>query len=291
MEHLLQDLRYAFRLLFKSPGFTIVVVLALALGIGANTAVFSVIDAVLLRPLPYEEPDQLVRLWMRFVGIGLPKDQNAVSALEFADLRDQNRSFSEIAAISTGSYNAKIGELPEALEGAAVSSDFFPLLRECAALGRVFQPGEDQPGRDNVVVLSHGLWARRYGSDSGVLGRTLIASGRAYTIVGVMPAGFQFPTGIELWTPLAFSKEELAPDRRGNHGLEVIARIKSGSSFEQAQSDMQALSLRIIEQNPGYPYRNFQFRIIMNPLLDELAQQPRPQRRARRRRVTRALSL
>jgi len=257
-------------MLFKSPGFTIVVVLALGLGIGANSAIFSVIDAVLLRPLPYEEPDRLVKLWMHFAGIGVPKDQNWVSAPEFVDLRDQNKSFSHIAATSSDDYNLKIGAMPETVEGAAVSASFFPLLGVQAQAGRVFLPGEDQPGRENVVVLSHGLWSRSFGADPGVLGKTVIINSRSYTVVGVTPAGFQFPTGAEMWTPLAFSKDDLSPNSRGDHGLQVIARIKSGISFEQARSDMQALSQRIIEQNPAYPYERFQFRVIMNPLLDEL---------------------
>ncbi len=155
------------------------------------------------------------------------------------------------------------------MDGAAVSANFFPLLGIGAELGRVFLPGEDRPGRENVVVLSHGLWSRLFGSDRSILGKPLIMNSRAYTVIGVTPAGFQFPAHAELWTPLAFAAEDLSPDRRGNHGLEVIARIKPGITIEQAHSDMQALSRRIVEQNPGYPYEKFQFRVIMNPLLDE----------------------
>jgi putative ABC transport system permease protein len=276
MAELRQDVRFAFRMLFKSPGFTLVVIITLGLGIGANSAIFSVIDSVLLRPLPYAEPDQLVQLWMRFTGIGIPKDQNWVSAPEFADIRDQNRSFSQIAAISGDSFNLKEGATPERINGAAVSAAFFPLLGIKAEIGRVFLPGEDQQGRENIVVLGHGLWARRFGSDGSIVGKPLIMNGRPYTVVGVAPAGFQFPTQAELWTPLAFSKEDLSPDRRGSHGLEVIARIKSGITFEQARSDMESLSRRIVEQNPGYPYEKFQFRVLMNPLLDELVGDLRP---------------
>ncbi len=269
MAGLKEDVRFAFRVLLKSPGFTLVVILTLGLGIGANSAIFSVIDAVLLRPLPYAEPDRLVKIWMRFTGIGLPKDQNWVSAPEFVDLRDLNRSFSHLAAMSGDSFNLKAGATPERVVGAVVSADFFPLLGIEAESGRVFLPGEDQPGRENVVVLSHGLWVRRFGSDPGMVGRPLIMNGRPYTVVGIAPAGFGFPLRAELWTPLAFSKEDLSPDRRGNHGFEVIARIKPGISFEQAQSDMEAVSRRMIEENPAYPYEKFQFRIIMNRLVDE----------------------
>lgn len=270
MEDLKQDVRYAVRLLLKSPGFTIVVVLVLGLGIGANSAIFSVIDSVLLRPLPYEEPGRLVKLWMHFSGIGVPKDQNWVSAPEFVDLRDQNKSFSHIAAISDGGGNVKIGDTPEVVPGASVSAGFFPMLGIQAEIGRTFLPGEDQPGRDRVVVLSRGLWERRFGSDRGVLGKTLIMNDISYTVIGVAPANFQFPPEAEVWTPLSFTQDELSPGSRGNHRLEVLARIKSGISFEQAGADMQAVSQRIIEQNPDYPYRNFQFRVVMNPLLDEV---------------------
>ncbi len=270
MEELKQDVSFALRILWKSPGFTLVVIFALGLGIGANSAMFSVVDAVLLRPLPYPEPDRLVQIWMRFTGIGLPKDQNWISAPEFADLRDQNKTFSHIAAISGDSFNLKVGPTPERVDGAAVSAGFFALLGVRAEIGRMFLPDEDQPGHENVVVLSHGLWARRFGSDLAVVGKPLILNSGAYTVVGIAPAGFQFPAKVELWTPLAFSKEDLSPDRRGNHGYEVIARIKPGVSFEQARSDMQSLSKRIVEQNPQYPYERFQFRVLMNPLLDEM---------------------
>jgi putative ABC transport system permease protein len=270
MENLIQDVRFALRLLLKAPGFAVVVVLVLGLGIGANSAIFSVIDSVLLRPLPYEEPDRLVKLWMHFSGIGVPKDQNWVSAPEFADLRDLNHSFSQIAAVSEGGGNATIGTTPEVVPGASVSAGFFPMLGVQAEIGRTFFPDEDRPGKDRVVVLSRGLWERRYGTDRGVLGKSLVLNDISYTIIGVAPVGFQFPAEAEVWTPLSFSADDLSPRNRGNHGLEVLARIKPGISLEQARADMQAVSQRIIERNPDYPYRNFQFRVVMNTLLDEV---------------------
>jgi putative ABC transport system permease protein len=270
MEELIQDVRFAFRLLSKSPGFTLTVVLALGIGIGTTSAVFSIIDTVLLRPLPYPEPDRLVQIWMRFTGIGIPKDQNWVSAPEFVELRDQNRSFSHIAAYSLNGYSIKINSVPERVDGAVVSASFFALLGAQASLGRAFLPADDQPGHENIVVLSHALWERRFGADRAVLGKSLVMNARQYTIVGIAPVGFQFPPNAELWTPLSFSPNDLGPNSRGNHGLMVIARIQSGTSFEQARSDMQALSQRIVEQNPGYPYGKFDFRIVMNPLLEEL---------------------
>jgi putative ABC transport system permease protein len=172
MESLRQDIRYALRILRRSPGFAIVAVLALALGIGATTAIFSVVNAVILKPLPYRDPSQVVQLWMRFTGIGIPNDQNWVSAPEFQDLQ-QNNSFSQIAAIDQASVNINIGGRPERVEAGVVSTSFFPLLGVQAQLGRVFLPEEGRAGHEHVLLLSDGLWRRRFGADRGVLGRKL----------------------------------------------------------------------------------------------------------------------
>src|SRR5579864_5088421 len=268
MEPFLQDCRYALRILARSPGFTLIAVLALALGIGANSAIFSIVNAVILKPLPYEKPDQLVQLWMRFTGIGIPNDQNAVSAPEFDDLQ-QNQSFSHLAAISSASYNINISGAPERIDSAVVSTSFFPMLGVHAQLGRVFLPEEGQPGRDRVVLLGDGLWRRRFGADPAIPGRTLVMNGESYLIVGVLPAGFQLPLEAEVWTPLVFSAQNLSPNNRGNHGYEVIARIKPGLSVEQARADMDVVSQRIIEQHPDYPYRQFNFRVLVIPLLEQ----------------------
>ena len=268
MDFVLQDIRYALRILRRSPGFTMVAVLALALGIGATTAIFSVVDAVILKPLPYKEPGQLVQLWMRFTGIGIPNDQNSVSAPEFMDLK-QNRSFSEIAAIDDASYNINIGGLPERIQAAVVSVDFFRLLGVAAQLGRVFLPEEGRAGHEHVVLLSDGLWRRRFGADRAVLGRKLIMNGQSSEIIGVLPPRFEMPREAEVWTPLAFSAADLTPDNRGSHGLSVIARVKTGLSLQQARTDMAAVSRRIIEQNPDYPYKDYNFKVLLVPLLDQ----------------------
>jgi putative ABC transport system permease protein len=156
------------------------------------------------------------------------------------------------------------------VQGAYVSADFFQVLGVEAQLGRAFAPGEDQLGHENVIVLGHGLWRRRFGGDRHILGQTLTVNSRSYLVVGIAPPGFEFPSETEAWAPLAFSAENLSPGSRGSHGYQVIARIKPELSFEQARSDMQALSEQIIKQNPNYPYRQFQFYIIMNRQLDEL---------------------
>jgi hypothetical protein len=191
METLISDIRYSLRTLARSPGFAVVAVLALSLGIGANTAIFSIIDAVLLRPLPYPEPGALVKVWTSFAGIGLPNDRNWVSPPEFADLRTLNQSFSSVAAFSPDSFNISTGGLPERVEGAQVSVTFFDILGVQPRVGRAFLPGEDQPGRGDVILLGHDLWRRRFGADPGVVGRKILVNGSPSLIVGVMPPGFQ----------------------------------------------------------------------------------------------------
>jgi predicted permease len=269
MESILQDIRFGARALVRNPLFTLVAVLALALGIGANTAIFSVLDAVVLKPLPYSHPEQLVQLWMRFTDIGQPMDRNWVSPPEFADLRNLNKSLSQLAAIDTANFNLRVGETPERLTGALVSASFFPLFGVQAQIGRVFLPDEDQPGRDTEVLLSDGLWRSRFGADPGISGRKLVLSGKSYIVVGVLPRGFDYPVGADIWTPLAFSASDLAPDNRGNHGLQAIARIRPAISQAQARSDLDSVSERIIEQNPGFPYRLVHFKVLMVPLLEQ----------------------
>ena len=249
MESFLQDCRYAVRILARSPGFTLIAVLALALGIGANSAIFSIVNAVILKPLPYDKPEQLVQLWMRFTGIGIPNDQNWVSAPEFVDLQ-QNQSLSHLAAISSTSFNINITGTPERIDSAVVSTTFFPLLGVQAQLGRVFLPEEGQPGRDRVVLLSDGLWRRRFGADPAISGRKLVMNGQSYLVVGVLPRDFQLPLEAEVWTPLVFSADDLSPNSRGSHQYQVIARIKPGLSLDQARADMDVVSQRIIDQHP-----------------------------------------
>jgi predicted permease len=268
MESFLQDCRYALRMLARNPGFTLIAVLALALGIGANSAIFSIVNAVILKPLPYDKPEQLVQLWMRFTGIGIPNDQNWVSAPEFVDLQ-QNQSFSHLAAISSDSFNINISGAPERIDSAVVSTSFFPLLGVQAQLGRVFLPEEGQAGREHVVLLSDGLWRRRFGADPAISGRKVVMNGQSYLIVGVLPRDFQLPLEAEVWTPLVFSAGDLSPNSRGSHNYQVIARIKPGLTREQARADMDVVSQRIIEQHPDYPYRQFNFRVLTIPLLEQ----------------------
>ncbi len=269
MSTFLQDVRYAVRVLLKNPGFTAVAVLTLALGIGANTAIFSVVNTVLLKPLPYPNPDSLVKIWTHFTSIGLPNDQNWFSPPELRDVLQQNHSFSDISAISQGTFNLGVSGNPQSLSGATVSPSFFTLLGVNPRLGRTFSPDEGEQGHDRVVVLSYALWQRVFGADSQIVGKDVTIDGRSCKVIGVMPQGFDYPAPSDLWTPQVFVPTDFAPNNRGNHGYEVLARIKPGLSLAQARSDMEAVSKSIIEQNREYPYQRFGFAFILHPLLEE----------------------
>ena len=269
MTTLFQDFRYALRMLVKNPGFTLVAVLTLALGIGANTAIFSVVNTVLLKPLPYPHSESLIKVWTRFTGIGLPNDQNWFSAPEFRDLLQQNRSFADVAVISPGTANLGVSGSPQSVTGAAVSPALFGILGISPRLGRTFTAEEAEKGHDRVVILSTSLWQRAFGSDPQIIGKEVIIDGRSCQIIGVMPKGFDYPSPSELWMPQVFVPDDFGPNNRGNHGYEVIARLKPGVSLQQAREDMAALSKSMIEQNRAYPYERFGFALILHPLLEE----------------------
>src|SRR5215831_15403093 len=184
MQTLWQDLRYGARMLMKKPGFTLIAVMTLALGIGANTAIFSVVNAVLLKPLPYKNPERLVLVWERFSSQGL--DQIPISATEFIDYRIQTQVFEQLATFDTNDYNLTGGAAPERIPGAVVTANLFSLLGVTALRGRTFVDEENQAGRDNVVVLSYALWQQRFGADANVVGKTIELNGRAHQIIGVM---------------------------------------------------------------------------------------------------------
>jgi putative ABC transport system permease protein len=272
MDTVWQDLKFAVRMLVKNAGLTLTAVVTLALGIGANTAIFSVLSAVLLRPLPYAEPQQLVKVWGRFTGIGLPKDQMWFSAPEYRDLNDLSRSFSEIACAGTNSFNMGVKGTPEQLAGANATPSLFRALGVNAQLGRTFTDEEAQPGHDSVVLLSYGLWQRGFAGDPSVLGRTLQIDGRPMTVVGVLPQWFTYPgfSGVDMWAPLSFPASALTPDNRGNHGYEVVARLKPGVTLGQARAELASVAKAIIEQNKQYPYSRFSYTLLANPLLDEV---------------------
>src|SRR5215471_788607 len=259
-----EDLRYGFRMLRKSPGFTAVAVITLAVGIGANTAIFSAVNAVLLRPLPYQDPGRLVVI--------LHDGHNPVAPANFIDWRNQSSSFEGMGAAEYWTPNLTGSDRPEKLWALHISSDILPLLGIQPVLGRTFLPEEDNPGRDHEVILSYSLWQRRFSGDQDVVGRPVVLDGESYTVVGVMPRGFKFApfwaTKAELWAPLSLGAR--AAGRNGN-SLRVFARLASGVSLEQARSEMAGITSRLDSQYPG-TNRN----VMVVPLKDKVVGDIRP---------------
>src|SRR5438105_2445292 len=248
METLLRDIRYGVRSLLKRPGFTAIAVIALALGIGANTAIFSLVNAVLLRPLPFAEPDRLVWMWGNIRNGG---NRASVSPLDFLDYRAQNTTFEEFAAFIGVPLSLNLtgsGE-PERLSAAAVTGNYFQALGVKPVFGRTFLLENEKPGSDQVAVLSYALWQKRFGGDPAVLNKTVTLDGRSFAVLGVMPQDFSFPQSAELWIPLNF---DIAPGmkQRKAHFLRPIGRLKAGVTLAQAQADTDAVARRLEDQYP-----------------------------------------
>jgi len=245
MPTLWPDLRYGARALLKNPSFALIAVVTLAMGIGANTAIFTVVNAALLRGLPYREPDRLVHLWEMTPQKEFPRRE--ASYPDFLDWR-RNQSFESMAAYSGGGFTLTGRGAPERIQGARGSADFFKALGVEPILGRAFRPGEDSPGAANVVLLSYGFWQRRFGGDAAIVGQSLTLNGSPYTVIGVLPPNFQFAPrgGAEMWTPYVPNEAQLS--RRYMHGTNVIGRLKPGVSIEQATADMRVIGERIVAQ-------------------------------------------
>jgi putative ABC transport system permease protein len=273
MQTLWQDLRYGLRMLLGKPGFTLVAVITLALGIGANAAIFSVINSVLLRPLPYPQPERLVWIW----GTNPSADikQESASLPDFVDWKAQSQSFAALGGFANFSPILTGAGEPERLTGAVVTDGFFSTLGVSPQLGRAFTSDEDRPGAQRVVVLSHGLWQRRFGGDPQIAGQKITLNGNPYMIVGVMPPGFKHPLPgmrlpVEVWAPLG-----LDPAKTGRRSdfLGVIARLKPGVVIEQARAEMNALMGRLETQ---YPNTNRGWGVIVLPLLERFVGELRP---------------
>ena len=244
MQTLFQDIRYAARMLRKTPGFTAIAILTLALGIGANSAIFSVVNAVLLRPLMYKDSENLIRLYE-----GLPQGgTGSVSVPNLKDWREQNTAFSQMAAYQYGNFNLSVQDQPERIIGANVSSEFFDVLGTPAQLGRTFQKGEDQPGGNRVVVLSDGLWRKNFGADPNLVGRNISIGGENFSVIGIMPPQFKFFAS-QMWVPLVFTERQLAS--RGSHAFNVLGRLKPGNTLEQAREEMTTIGRRLEQQYPN----------------------------------------
>jgi putative ABC transport system permease protein len=272
MRPLLQDIRHGFRVLRKSPGFSAAAIVVLALGIGANTAIFSVVNAVLLEPLPFPEAERIVAVAHTPPPEQFPGMKTfSVSPANYIDWRSQADAFETIAAYAGGYVNLTGGGRPEAIPAMYVTSDYFSVLGATPLLGRAFAAGEDEPGRNRIVVLSEELWKTRFGGKPDAVGQTLDLNGQKYTVVGVLPARSGFPEWAKLWTPLAWTPEERAI--RGIHDFAVLGRLKTGVPVEQAQAAMNALSVRLAQQ---YPADNKGWGAIVIPLREDLVGDVRP---------------
>ncbi len=270
METLFRDVRYGVKTLFKNRSITVVAIVALALGIGANTAIFSVINAVLLRPLAFEQSDQLVMVWEKRLALG--RVRNVVSPPDFNDWRAQNNVFEDMAAFSGQGFNLATSGEPERIQGAGVSPSLFPILRTQPRLGRFFSSDDDKPNSDPVVIISSGLWERSFGGDPDIAGKTVKLNDKAYTIVGVAPADFVFPNRrSEAWVPLILSPEEA--NNRGGHNLTVVARLKSGVTLQEARTEMDAIAAQLEQQ---YPNPNTGHGANVFPLYEEVVTGARP---------------
>lgn len=267
MENLLQDFRFGFRTLAKNPAFTLVAIIALALGTGANTAIFSVVNAVLLRPLPYGDPDRLMMVWGHNIRTG--DKRFAISIPDYNDYCEQNTVFEQIASLAYEDFNLKTGAEPEHVQGTVVSSNFFDTLGVGAALGRTFSPDDGKPGADRVVVINNGLWKRRFGSDLTIIGRTIQLNSASFEVIGVTPPNFQSPEkGDELWITMSFDGGDrmrvpsvISPESlkvRNARFVKCVGRVKPGVSATQAQEDLSRIA-SILEAD--YPDKNAGFNV------------------------------
>jgi len=276
-DEMFQDLRYGARMLLRQRAFTIAAVIALALGIGANTAVFSVVNAVLLRPLPYQNSDRMAMIWGNFLTFSM--ERLRAKAAEYVDYRDQTRSFEAVAAFSTADFNFTGAQQPARIAGASVTANLFPMIGARAAQGRLISPEENQTGRDNVVVVSHQFWQKRMGAEANVIGRSVRLDDRNYTVIGVTTADFEFPhpsfnfaEPVEFWVPLAFTTEQVAQRQRPYY-LNVIGLLKPDVTIEQARAEMAALGQRFEREHQSYrgpKNSDMGWRITVTPLQDQI---------------------
>jgi putative ABC transport system permease protein len=269
---LLTDLKHGLRVLLKNPGFSAAAIIVLALGIGANTAIFSVVNAVLLRPLPFRDPARLVQIWHVPPAKSFPgMTEFAVSAANFIDWQQQNDVFDKMAIYTGSSLNLTGREQPEALRGAAVSADFFSTLQVQPMLGRTFTPDQDQQGHNHAVILSYGLWKTRFAANPNIAGQSVNLDGQSYIVTGVMGPKFRFPDWAQYWTPMGWTDKQRAV--RGEHHYLVIARLKGSTPIPQAQAQMNAISKRLAQQ---YPEDDKGWGAVVIPLREQIVSDVRP---------------
>ena len=264
--NLLSDFRFSLRLLRRNPGFSAAAILVLSLGIGANTAIFSVVNAVLLRPLPFDDPTRIMQVWH----VPPPKSfpgmtRFSVSPANYLDWHSQSSSFEQMSAYGFRSFTVGGSDRPEAIQAGTVGSDFFPLFRVQPLLGRTFTADEDRPGQGHVVILGYNLWRDHFASDRNIVGHNILLDGETYSVVGVMPETFRFPSWAKLWVPLAWTNDTRAV--RGNHNYGVIARLKKNVDMRQAQAELSAISTRLEQL---YPEDDKGWGAVILPLREQL---------------------
>ena len=269
METLLRDIRYGVRSLLKRPGFTAIALVALALGIGANTAIFSLVNAVLLRPLPFAEPDRLVWVWGNIKNGG---NRASVSPLDFLDYRQQNSTFEEFAASMQLRLNYTGGSEPERLEANGVTGNYFQALGAKPAFGRTFLLENEKPGNDQVAVLSYSFWQKRFVGDPAIINKAITLDGRSFAVLGVMPPDFSMPRAADVWVPMNFDIHPGMKQRKA-HFLRPIGRLKAGVTMAQAQADTDAIARRLEEQ---YPESNSGWNLRLVSLREQLVGNTRP---------------
>jgi putative ABC transport system permease protein len=265
MSTLFQDIRFGVRTLMGRPGFTLVTLMTLALGIGANTTIFGIVNTVLLRPLPFSEPDRVVMLWSHWINW----KKTWVSESELADYRNQARSLEHVAAFSPTSFNLTGSGDPARVRAVQVQADIFPALGVQPIVGRAFTADEDQPGREHLAVIGEGLWRERFGSDRKIVGRDILLDGTPYTVLGVLPAAVRLPSDYatraipQVWVPLALGPPD--PLERGNHGLNALARLKPGVPLAQAQAEMDSITRGFLQTFPNLYDAEFGLTLVSAP--------------------------
>ena len=240
------DIRYALRNLLRRPTFTLIAVVTLALGIGANTAIFSAVNALLLKPLPFPELDRVVAVWDKLPGRGVM--HNEVAVANYLDWQSQTQSFEQLALYRWWNANLTGIDPPERIQGFLVTANFLDVTGIKPIMGRTFSPEENQPGKDQVAVITHSLWQRRFGGDPNILNKTITINSVVRTIIGVMPERFNFPKGAEVYAPLALTPELIK--NRGSHGYYVVGRLKSSASINSAQAEIDNIMARLEQQFP-----------------------------------------
>src|SRR3984893_6657638 len=262
MDSVLRDIKFSFRSLLKRPALTIIAIVTLAIGIGANSAIFSTVNALLLKPLPFPDPDRIVAIWDKVPSRGV--ERNEVTVANYLDWRAQNKTFEQLGIYRWWSTNLTGSDSPERVQGFQVTPNFLDIVGVKPMLGRGFSAEEDQPGKDSVALLTSSLWQRRFGGDPNIVNKTIATNGVTRTVIGVMPPDFNYPKGAEIYAPLAITPE--LGRSRGNHSYLGIGRLKPGAALQGAQADLHPIASHLEKQ---YPETNTGRGVVIYPILED----------------------